>query len=104
MPPPGHTATTEPLSGVTTRLAGITEPATPAKQWCIRYLMRECGFTGTQANRMFAAYAASIATAERIGNDTGRSDEAFIDWLMRQAPNACYRRPVRKHEWKVTSA
>ena len=103
MPPPGHTATTEPLSGVTTRLAGTTEPATPAKQWCIRYLMQECGFTGTQANRMFAAYAASIATAERIGNDTGRSDEAFIDWLLRQPPVPLARRKAPKHEWRVTS-
>lgn len=82
------TPITEPLSGVTTGLAGVTEPATPAKQWCIRFLMAECQLTGTQANRLFSAYVADLRDerlVSRLGH--GHTDkERFLRWLMEAAP------------------
>ena len=67
-----------------------------------RYLVRELGLTYPQAKHLIAAYERDLADAVRIGNDTGRSDFAFIDWLMRQAPGG-RRRSIRKHEWRVSS-
>lgn len=96
--PPGLAPTTEP------RVEQIsaerdTDLSTRTQQ--MRFLVAELGITRPQAHRLIKAYEADLrdeANAARIGNDTGRSDLAFIDWVMRQAPGQ-RSRPVRK--WRV---
>lgn len=101
MPPPGHTATTETAAGHNRQ---VIDTAITPKREAIRLLRADLGITGAQANRLYSAYLADLADAVRIGNDTGRSDEAFIDWLLRQPPVPLARRKAPKHEWRVTSA
>lgn len=98
MSPPGLAPTTEPSAGYSRDR--VTDLST--KEGRKRYLMQELGVTGCQAKRLLAAYAADLADADRLGNDTGRSDEAFLDWLMRQAPGG-RKRSVCKREWRVAS-
>lgn len=90
--------TAEPLPGI--RQEGDTAPS--SKREALRWLRAELGITGAQAHALYAAYERDLADALRIGNDTGRSDFAFIDWLMRQAPGG-RQRSVKKHEWRVSS-
>lgn len=68
-----------------------------------RYLCAELGIGQREARLMIAAYEADVADAQRIGNDTARSDEEFLAWLMRQAPGPGRQRKVLQHGWKVTS-
>ena len=68
-----------------------------------RYLCAELGIGQREARLMIAAYEADVADAQRIGNDTARSDEEFIDWLMRQAPGGRRPRATPRSEWRVTS-
>jgi hypothetical protein len=71
----------------------------------MRFLVAELGITRPQAHRLIRAYELDMrdaANIERIGNDTGRSDSDFLDWLMRQAPGG-RRRAVTKREWRVAS-
>lgn len=99
MPPPGHTATTETAAGHNRQ---VIDTAITSKREAIRYLRESLGITGAQAHQMYDAYRADL---ERPLVTAGRTYRpGFIAWLMEQAPNACYRRPVRKHEWRVTSA
>lgn len=100
MPPPVLTDTTEPRVEQISA-ARETDLATRTQQ--MRYLVCTLGITRPQAHALIKAYEADLAAAERIGNDTARSDAAFIDWLMRQAPGPGRQRAVRKREWKVAS-
>lgn len=68
-----------------------------------RYLCAELGIGQREARLMIAAFEADVADAKRIGNDTGRSDTAFLAWLMSQAPGPGRQRSVLHHGWKVTS-
>lgn len=78
------------------RQVGVTAPT--SKREAFRTLRDQLGITGAQAHALFKAYERDVADALRVGNDTGRSDAAFIDWLMRQAPSD--RKPsVRK--WRI---
>lgn len=99
----------EPLPGI--RQVGETAPT--SKREALRYLRDGLGITGAQANALFRAYQLDLLEAERarehkvadvvrIGNDTGRSDFAFVDWLMRQVPGGRKTTTI-KHEWRVTS-
>lgn len=77
----------------------VTDLSTRTKQ--MRFLVAELGITRQQAHRLIKAYEADLrdeANTERIGNDTGRSDVDFLDWLMRQSPGQ-RSRPTRK--WRV---
>lgn len=67
----------------------------------MRYLVAELGITRPQAHALLRAYAADQSDAARIGNDTGRSDLDFLDWLLRQAPGGRVR-SVKKREWRVS--
>lgn len=62
------------------------------------YLMSGLGLTRPQAARMLKAYAADVADAVRVGNDTHRSDADFLQWLMSQAPGG-RSRSVRR--WRL---
>ena len=114
--PPGLAPTTEPSLGVTKR-ARVTDLAAKSEYvaFCRErgmepdsnrankaWLMDRCGFTGSQAKATIEAYLLDCADADRLGNDTGRSDEAFLDWLMRQAPGG-RKRSVCKRDWRVRS-
>lgn len=101
MPPPVLTDTTETAAGHNRQ---VIDTAITSKREAIRLLRADLGITGAQANRLYSAYLADMADALRIGNDTARSDEAFIDWLLRQAPGPGRQRSVLKREWRVTSA
>lgn len=99
MPPLVITDTTETAAGHNRQ---VIETAITPKREAIRLLRADLGITGAQANRLYSAYLADVADAQRIGNDTGRSDVAFLDWLMRQTPGG-RARPVVKRGWAVTS-
>lgn len=60
-----------------------------------RFLCVELGIDQRSARRLLAAYAADVADAVRIGNDTHMGDDDFVAWLMRQAPG-CKVRAVRQ--------
>ena len=98
MSPPGLTATTE-RPGVHITGERVTDLST--KSGRERYLVDSLGLTYPQAKRLLAAYAADLADADRLGNDTGRSDADFLDWLLRQAPGG-RKQPTRK--WRVGEA
>lgn len=68
-----------------------------------RYLCGELGITQREARVLIKAYAADLADALRIGNDTARSDAGFLGWLMRQAPGPGRQRGVLKRGWRVAS-
>ncbi len=96
--PPGTARTSEPLPG---NQAGEGNRPLTSKREAFRLLRAELGITGAQAHALFVAYERDVADARRIGNDTSRSDHAFIDWLMRQAPSL--RKPtIRK--WRIGEA
>lgn len=99
--------TAEPLPGI--QAGGSHRPLT-TKREAIRQLMG-LGITGPQAQHLYRAYEADVADAVRIGNDTGRSDTAFLAWLMEQPP-LDIRQPRRRPRpsigqpgsgWAVTS-
>jgi len=96
--PPGLAPYTEPrVEQISAER--VTDLSTRTQQ--MRFLVAELGITRSQAHRLLKAYEADLrdeAEVERIGNDTGRSDLDFLDWLMRQSPGG-RRPPVRK--WKV---
>lgn len=100
MPPPVLTDTTETAAGHNRQ---VIETAITPKREAIRLLRADLNITGAQANRLYSAYLADVADAQRIGNDTARSDEEFLSWLMRQAPGPGRQRSTLKHGWKVTS-
>ncbi|NYD39949.1 hypothetical protein [Nocardioides panaciterrulae] len=92
--PPGTAHVAEPLPGY--QAGGRTAPT--SKRDAFRILRAELGVTGAQAHALYVAYERDVADAMRIGNDTGRSDLTFIDWLMRQAPS---QRPRSRRRWRV---
>ncbi len=95
MSPPGSTATTaRPVAH--TSGERVTDLSTKSGQE--RYLVDELGVTYPQAKALLTAYAADLADADRLGNDTGRSDSDFLDWLMRQSPG---QRPRSIRKWRV---
>ena len=99
MSPPVLTDIAESLPDY--RQVGVSAPT--SKREAIRLLRADLGITGAQANRLYSAYLVDVADAQRIGNDTGRSDEEFLAWLMRQAPGPGRQRSVLHHGWRVTS-
>lgn len=101
MSPPTPTTAEHPGEHITGDRA--TDLSTKSSQE--RYLVHELGISYPQAKRLIRAYELDqrdAANVARIGNDTHRSDSAFIDWLMRQAPST--RKPsVKKREWRCAS-
>lgn len=81
--PPGLAPIAESLPDM--QAGGRTAPT--SKREALRHLRTELHVTGAQAHALFVAYERDVADARRIGNDSGRSDAAFVDWLMRQAPS-----------------
>lgn len=95
MSPPGLAAITEPPGE---QITGEREADLSTKSGQERYLVHELGVTYPQAKALLKAYAADLADADRLGNDTGRSDADFLDWLMRQSPGE---RPRAIRKWRV---
>lgn len=63
-----------------------------------RYLCEGLGISQQQARLLLKAYAADVADAVRVGNDTHRSDADFLSWLMSQAPGG---RPRSVRRWRL---
>ena len=100
MPPPVLTDTTEPR---VEQISAASDTALATRTQQMRYLVAQLGVTRPQAHALIKAYEADLAAAQRIGNDTGRSDEEFLAWLMRQAPGPGRQRSTLKRGWKVAS-
>ena len=101
MSPPAL-ATTEPR---VEHISAESDTALSTRTQQMRFLVAELGITRQQAHRLIKAYEADLrdaANADRLGNDTGRSDADFLDWLLRQAPGG-RKRSVCKRDWRVTS-
>lgn len=99
MSPPGVTATTE-RPGV--HITGVRVTDLTSQTSRERYLVAELGVTYPQAKALIRAYEVEVSHAARIGNDSGRSDADFLDWLLRQAPGG-RRRATQKREWRGLS-
>lgn len=98
MSPPGRTATSEPrVEQISAER--VTDLSTRTQQ--MRYLVQELGVTRPQAHALLKAYEKDLTDVVRIGNDTQRSDDAFIDWLMRQVPGG---RKPSVASWTVSGA
>lgn len=93
--PPGVMPVTEPGAGA---YQAVRDTDLTTKRGQQTFLMDSLGLDRNQARLLIDAYQRDLEDAARIGNETSRSDEDFIDWLMRQAPSP--RKPtVRK--WQI---
>ena len=83
--PPGLAPTTAAVSAsVSERHEGI--PTLTTHKARLNFMVDTCGLTYPEAHKVIRAFEKDCADARRIGNDTARSDDDFIGWLMSQGP------------------